>query len=290
MASGDAVAGRPGDVAGERFRVGRAFRIADVSRRFGEAPGEPRVGRARGRERRADMTGDHRPPRSASRGAHRRLPVVRHLVVRPSLSLALAVLIGLGAGLPHLVDWRGSTIVLVAWNAAAAVSIGLHFFMMAGSSAEAMGARAAVLDDGDEVILALSIVAGAAGLFAIVGDLGATKDAAAGLRRVHVALAGVTVVVAWTFIHVMFAVHYAHEWARRRHAPGGAGLRIPGEDDPDYWDFLYVAIVIGTSGQTADVEFTSKRMRRIGLVHSALAFFFNTGVLALSVNIAAGLV
>lgn len=236
------------------------------------------------------MSRDPTPARAEPTKPRRRPPVVRHLAARPSLSLALAVLIGLGAGLPFVVDWRGSTIVLVAWNSAALLLIGLHFVMMAGSSVEAMGERAAVLDDGDEVILALSIAAGAASLFAIVRDLGGMKDVDDGLRMAHVALAGVTVVVAWTFIHTMFAIHYAHEWVRRRKAPTGPGLRIPGEENPDYWDFLYVAVVIGTSGQTADVEFTSKRMRRIGLAHCALAFFFNTGVLALSVNIAASLV
>ena len=49
-------------------------------------------------------------------------------------------------------------------------------------------------------------------------------------------------------------------------------------------------MVIGTSGQTADVEFTGKAARRVALVHSAIAFFFNATVLALTINIAAGLV
>jgi len=48
--------------------------------------------------------------------------------------------------------------------------------------------------------------------------------------------------------------------------------------------------VIGTSGQTADVSFTSKTMRRTGLVHSLLAYFYNTTVLALTINIAASLI
>jgi uncharacterized membrane protein len=58
---------------------------------------------------------------------------------------------------------------------------------------------------------------------------------------------------------------------------------------PDYGDFLYFACVIGTSGQTADVSFTSRAMRRIGTVHCVLAFFFNTTVVALTINIASGL-
>ncbi|MBP7395112.1 MAG: DUF1345 domain-containing protein, partial [Zoogloea sp.] len=70
---------------------------------------------------------------------------------------------------------------------------------------------------------------------------------------------------------------------------GNGGLQFPGETDPDYGDFLYFAAVIGTSGQTADVSFASRPMRRIGLLHCVLAYAFNTTLLALTINIASGL-
>ncbi|MES2049282.1 MAG: DUF1345 domain-containing protein [Pseudomonadota bacterium] len=69
----------------------------------------------------------------------------------------------------------------------------------------------------------------------------------------------------------------------------GRGLAFPGGHAPDYGDFLYFACVIGTSGQTADVSFTCRFMRRIGTVHCVLAFIFNTTLLALTINIASGL-
>lgn len=87
----------------------------------------------------------------------------------------------------------------------------------------------------------------------------------------------------------MFALHYAHDdyvALIRRQPPG---LAFPGEDNPDYGDFLYFACVIGTAAQTADVPFTSRTMRRTGLVHGVLAFFFNATLLALTINIASGL-
>jgi uncharacterized membrane protein len=88
----------------------------------------------------------------------------------------------------------------------------------------------------------------------------------------------------------MFAVHYAHDFYATvaRGQPGG--LEFPGEQSPDYADFLYFSCVIGTSGQTADVVFCSRAMRRTGLAHCVLAFFFNTTLLALTINIASGLV
>ena len=43
------------------------------------------------------------------------------------------------------------------------------------------------------------------------------------------------------------------------------------------------------SGQTADVTFTDSKLRRIGTLHCVLAFLFNTTMLALTINVAAGL-
>lgn len=233
------------------------------------------------------MTRD-RAPSPAPR--HRRPPVVRHLMARPRLAVALAVFVGLCAVLSMATGWRVPTIVLVAWNLAVTLLLALDCAMMATADRRAMEERAAALDDGAEVILGLSVAAAAASLVAILFELAVVKDLSGAPRLAHVGLALATVATAWGFIHTMFAVHYAHEFFQARAAGVDAGLNIPRETDPDYWDFLYVAVVIGTSGQTADVEFTSKAMRRVGLVHCGLAFAFNTVVLALTINIAAGIV
>jgi uncharacterized membrane protein len=66
-------------------------------------------------------------------------------------------------------------------------------------------------------------------------------------------------------------------------------LLFPGTPEPGYGDFIYFACVIGTSGQTADVSFNGSALRRVGTLHRVLALFFNATLLALSINIAAGL-
>ncbi|MGO9133002.1 MAG: DUF1345 domain-containing protein [Methylovirgula sp.] len=105
-----------------------------------------------------------------------------------------------------------------------------------------------------------------------------------------------TIVSAWALIHVMFALHYAHEFVLERAARGAkpakgrGGLIFPGTETPDYVDFVYFSYIIGVACQTADVEISSAEMRRIALLHGVLAFFFNSAVLALTINIAAGLI
>ena len=112
-----------------------------------------------------------------------------------------------------------------------------------------------------------------------------------GLRELlHIGLTAATVASSWVFMHLMFAMHYAHDYYRSGRQGHEPGLAFPQEPLPDYWDFLYFSAVIGTSGQTADVSFTSKSMRRTGLVHCLLAYFYNTTVLALTINIAASLI
>ncbi len=109
------------------------------------------------------------------------------------------------------------------------------------------------------------------------------------IKAGHVALAGVTVLFSWAFIQVMFALHYAHDYYAAACHGRLAGLQFPGDEHPDYGDFFHFAAIIGTSGQTADVSFSSKPMRRIGTVHCILAYLFNTTVLALLINIGASL-
>ena len=89
---------------------------------------------------------------------------------------------------------------------------------------------------------------------------------------------------------VAFALYYAHDY----YLPddGGdaqGGLEFPGTEVPDYWDFLYFATSIGATSQTSDTAIKSHSLRRLVTLHSVIAFFFNTAVLALTVNIAASL-
>ena len=144
-------------------------------------------------------------------------------------------------------------------------------------------------DDGQVVILVLVVTSSIASLAAIAAELAVVKDMHGLLKVAHITLAGLTVVSSWAFIQVMFALHYAHDYYAALSQNMHKGIQFPEDDEPDYGDFFYFAAIIGTSGQTADVSFTSKSMRRIGSVHCILAYFFNTTVLALLINIGASL-
>ena len=111
------------------------------------------------------------------------------------------------------------------------------------------------------------------------------------LLFLHLGLAIMTIVSSWLLVHTIFAQHYAHIYyqADRTLAESKAdGLDFPGEIEPDYWDFLYFSFVIGMTSQVSDVSVTSRQMRRLSLLHGILAFFFNTTIVAMAINIVAG--
>lgn len=214
----------------------------------------------------------------------------RQFRARPRLSASVLAGIVVALLLPSWLALHSVTRMIIGWNVTTCLYLALGSWMMLCSSDEQIHRRARVQDDGKLVILSLVVMASIVGLTAVVLELAVIKDMKGSLKYAHIALATTTIISSWAFTHMMFALHYAHDYyvARAKNLPGG--LDFPGEDKPDYGDFVYFAFVIGTSGQTADVSFTSKSMRRIGLVHCVLAFVFNTTVLALTINIAASLI
>jgi uncharacterized membrane protein len=219
---------------------------------------------------------------------HLRLP--HTLRARPRLFIVTLIAIAVGIWLPHSVARVPVTRWLVAWNVGTCLYVLLAAVMMIRSSRHHMRHRAQLQDDGQLVILAFVAVATVASLAAIASELTVVRDLAHGPRRdAHIALAGATVLSSWAFIQVMFTLHYAHDYYAAACHGLKPGLQFPDEEEPDYGDFFYFAAVIGTSGQTADVSFVTKPMRRIGSLHCILAYLFNTTVLALLINIGASL-
>lgn len=214
---------------------------------------------------------------------------IHQVRARPRLFIATAVAIAVGLFLPVEVARHPVTRWLIAWNAGAGLYVVLAAVMMIRSSDHHMRHRAQLQDDGQLAILTFVVVAAVASLVAIAGELVVVKDMHGWIKSAHIALAGVTVLSSWSFIQMMFALHYAHDYYAAACHGHPAGLEFPKDENPDYGDFFYFAAVIGTSGQTADVSFVSKPMRRVGSLHCILAYLFNTTVLALLINIGASL-
>lgn len=206
---------------------------------------------------------------------------------RARLLIAATIGAALCFALPGSLRW--STRLLLAWDAGTLLYIALISAMMMRSEVGDIRSRAKLFDENRFTILIMILLATVSSFGAIVAELVNGRSGGA-LPPGPMALAGVTVLLSWTFTHMVFAVHYAHEYYQCVDQSERGGLQFPNEPEPDYGDFLYFSFVIGCAAQTADVGVTSGAMRRNVLVHGVVAFLFNTAVLALSVNIAAGLI
>jgi uncharacterized membrane protein len=208
------------------------------------------------------------------------------LRLRPRLYGSLVAGAALFVALPA--EWRLSSRMLVAWDVGVTLYLVLAGWMIGRASVDDMKQRADREDDGATAILALTVGAALASLAAIAAELHGIHGSAGQGEAVRLALAGFTILCSWFFLHVIFAIHYAHEfYADTR---GQRSLAFPSEPNPDYVDFLYFSFTIGAAAQTSDVSVGGRRMRRVVLAHTVLSFLFNTTILALAVNVGAGLV
>jgi uncharacterized membrane protein len=207
--------------------------------------------------------------------------------------LALAALCSLATSFLLPSYFSISTRILCIWDVGMVVFLASTWMLMGQAIPKTMRRNAQSQDEGRLVILSLILAAACASILAIAFILKETKGKDISVAIPHVALAVFTIVGSWLLVHTIFAIHYAHEYYKdhkiQTHDEAG-GLGFPADIDPDYWDFLYFSFVIGMTSQTSDVQITSRSLRQLALIHSILSFFFNTAVVALSINILASLI
>ena len=104
-----------------------------------------------------------------------------------------------------------------------------------------------------------------------------------------------TCMIAWFFVSMVFALHYAHAYYfgvdtnddGQRDGDEG-GLDFPGTPEPHFSDFCYFSLTAGMTFEASDVSVTSTALRKVVAIQTVLAFFYNIGVLALTINMVAG--
>lgn len=219
---------------------------------------------------------------AARRGPSELKPLARLWKLHARLFLSAAFGAAMVVALLAL-PWRMPTRILIGWDLGVVLYLVLSYRVAARASIATIRQRAAINDDGAIALLVLATAAALASLAAVLAELGHAPD------RYQVALGVSTILLSWTFMHWIFALHYAREFygaSRDKHA---GGLIFPGDQDPNYWDFLYYSLVVAMTAQVSDVQITSKAIRRLTTVHGVASFFFNVAVLALAVNIVSSL-
>lgn len=210
-------------------------------------------------------------------------------------ALAVGLLCYGALSLPLFSDWFANTALkpALAWSAATLAYLIPTIAMIHKPDLVRIRARAKAIDISAWEIIVSVVLAGAFSLYAVAGVLGRAQGMQGAERLLHLGIGVLAVFLSWVTLHVIYAVHYAHlyydpaERAEDRKQRGG--LEFPGTKEPDYWDFVYFSLVIGMTCQVSDVQVTARDMRHLVTAQGIIAFFYNTVIVALAVNVAAGL-
>jgi uncharacterized membrane protein len=204
--------------------------------------------------------------------------------IGPPRFLLFLTLLGLGYGF-------GMTVVPRALALMGAFDLAALVFLLAcvplfRREAKAMRQAAKDNDANRGMLLVLTVILSMVILVTVAGEL-IGPDHPAPIEKLLIVS---TLVLAWTFGNMVYALHYAHLYYS--HDDGGkdlAGLVFPGDrSEPDYSDFVYFSFTIGVALQTSDVAITSPGIRRVAIGQSIAAFVYNLVVLALAVSVLGG--
>jgi len=187
-----------------------------------------------------------------------------------------------------LLGWRHAA--MSGFDISALVFIASVWPLLGSADADTMRRNAARNDANRGLLLAITVAVCLVILIAVGSEL-IEKD---GPKEWAIALIVVTLMIAWLFSNLVYALHYAHVFYTRGDPdgdgePGDAGgLDFPGTDEPRYWDFIYFSFTLGMTFQTSDTGITSTQVRRTVTFHCLAAFVFNLGVLAFTINVLGG--
>lgn len=219
------------------------------------------------------------------------LSISRAFMARPK------VLVAIGVGIVTFFVVRAFDLPLparatFAWDAGALIYLVAAIMLMSAAGTQQIRQRAAQQDESAFVIPVVIVAAIAASFLAVAGVLSEAKNASNDAKPLYLLLSGGTILISWTVLQMIFTFHYAHEFYAP--PPGDkdaeTALTFAGDEKPDYWDFFYFSTTVGATSQTSDTEVASCKMRRLVTVHAIISFFFNTIILALTINIAASLI
>ncbi len=204
-----------------------------------------------------------------------------------ALAIGLAAWLVLGGIAP---GWPNQTRAIAGWDVGALAFLVLALHLFVTRAPAEMAAEAEAQEEGQWTIFWVMLLGTIFSFAALSGEFSGLKDLPRVERGLHVALVAATLILSWLLAHMVFAFRYAHEWYDLDGlGQTKGGLQFPSDDQPDYLDFLYFSIVIGMTFQVSDVQITARRLRRLALLHGLVSFLFNTVIVALTVNIAAGL-
>jgi uncharacterized membrane protein len=174
--------------------------------------------------------------------------------------------------------------VIGGWDASAATFVTWVWLTIARMDSATTAAHATAEDDSrtaSDLLLLSACVASLAGVGFVLVKAARSGD---GARPLFIGVAVLSVMLAWLVVHTVFTLRYAHLYYA-----GGGGIDFPGTPSPNYGDFAYVSLTIGMTCQVSDTDVSGHDIRMTIVRHSLLSYVFGFAVIALTINVVAGL-
>ena len=206
----------------------------------------------------------------------------------PRVSALVRVILCISAGVivagavAFVAPWQVSS--LLAWDTGAAVFCSTVWFAIRGADAATTERIATREDDSRTAAELVLIAASVASLVGVGAALLKASSESGAERALTTIVAVVTVALSWLAVHTVFTLRYAHLYYL-----DGKGIDWHNDQDPDYRDFAYVAFTLGMTYQVSDTDLTSKSIRMAALRHALLSYVFGISVIAITINVVAGL-
>ena len=125
----------------------------------------------------------------------------------------------------------------------------------------------------------------AACVMSLVGIVVVLAGAQGRARDVGIIAAMAAVIASWVALQTLFTVRYALDW----YAEPVGGIDFHQDAPPRYSDFAYLSMTVAMSFAVSDPDVTDSPTRRLVLSHALLSYLFGTFLVALLVNVVAGL-
>ena len=174
--------------------------------------------------------------------------------------------------------------LLAGWSATSATFIAIVYFGIRGKNSVETRAAATSQDNSRAAAEAILVGASIGSLVGVAFALIAASTTHGIVKSLITTLVVVSVVLSWAAVHVVFTLRYA----RLYYAQNG-GINFHSNADPDFRDFLYIALTIGMTFQVSDTDIGAKPIRMAALRHALLSYLFGVVVVATTINVIATL-
>ena len=200
-----------------------------------------------------------------------------------AVRILVAAVVGVGVALAvgNTVGWR---FALAGWVVTAGVYVAWTRLILSGMDA-VQTCKYVTREDPTRLVADVVIVTASVASLGGVGYVVAAGSHT-GARAIEAAVLGVlTVAASWFAVHTLFTVHYARLYYSDE--PGGINFHDP--EQPRFRDFAYLAFTVGMTYQVSDTEIGLTSIRATVLRHALLSYLFGAVVLAVTINLIAGL-